>query len=135
MKKNLYLFFYVFILFALTFSSCQKDNQNKVPVADAGAAHMITLPTDTVTLTGTGTDADGTITGYLWSQVSGPVESEIVNPGSLSSLVNFTKSGTYIYQLMVVDNLGATGLDTVSVVVNPSPIDSITLTANPKKQA
>src|SRR5665213_1035763 len=111
MIKNLNPFFYVFVFIACAVAGCQKDNQNKVPVADAGPARTIILPKDTVILTGTGTDADGSITGYLWSQVSGPAESDISNPGSPSAVVNFSKFGTYLFQLMVVDNEGATGLD------------------------
>lgn len=63
--------------------SCQKNNdfvENKVPVADAGPSKTITLP-DSVVVTGTGTDADGKVVAYLWSQVSGPASSNIVNPG------------------------------------------------------
>jgi hypothetical protein len=117
---------------------CKKDSDpapvpdidNKVPIAHAGLHHELTLPIDTVNLTGTGMDSDGVISAYLWSQVSGPMESIIENQGAPTTNVKFSKSGSYLFQLMVVDNGGATGLDTVSVLVKPSPLDSVTLGSN-----
>ena len=46
---------------------------NIPPVANAGSGITITLPTNTATLNGSASsDADGTITTYSWTQVSGP---------------------------------------------------------------
>ncbi|MFD3004041.1 PKD domain-containing protein, partial [Pontibacter toksunensis] len=45
---------------------------NQPPVANAGPDKTITLPTSSVQLSGSATDSDGTISGYSWSQVSGP---------------------------------------------------------------
>lgn len=123
------------LLFALTaFSmlaiSCQKDDdipQNKVPTADAGPSKAITLPTNNVTLTGTGSDADGKIVAYLWSQVSGPAATTIVNPGSASTLIKGFVQGTYLFQLMVTDDKGATGVDTTTVIVSPAQQQTLTL--------
>lgn len=110
--------------------SCQKDNdfvENKVPVADAGAAKSINLPTDSVVVTGSGTDADGKVVAYLWSQVSGPTSSSIVNPGSPTTSIRFKVPGAYLFQLMVTDDKGATGVDTMSVVVNDVSVKTLTL--------
>jgi hypothetical protein len=90
-----------------------------VPVADAGPGKIISLP-DSASLTGTGTDADGKVVAYLWSQVNGPGASKIINPGSPSTKIKFDVPGSYVFQLMVTDDKGATGVDTVSVIVNPS---------------
>jgi hypothetical protein len=109
--------------------SCKKDDdfvENKVPVADAGPTKTVTLP-DSVVLTGTGTDADGKVVAYLWSQVTGPANSTIVNPGSASTAIKFSTQGNYLFQLMVTDDKGATGVDTVSVVVNAPVIKTLTL--------
>ncbi|HEY8895434.1 MAG TPA: DNRLRE domain-containing protein [Niastella sp.] len=118
------------ILFmVLSVISCQKNNdfvENKVPVADAGSPKTITLP-DSVVVTGTGADADGKVVAYLWSQVSGPASSNIVNPGSPSTAIKFSLQGNYVFQLMVTDDKGATGVDTVSVVVNPVTAKTLTL--------
>ncbi len=104
---------------------------NKVPLANAGPSQTITLPVDSLTLTGSGTDSDGHIVAYLWSQVAGPAATTIVNPGSPSTKVKGFRQGSYVFQLMVIDidNDGATGVDTMSVTVNPAPI--ITFTTQP----
>lgn len=122
----------VFLVLLITSSGCEDDPDillNMVPVSDAGASKSITLPVNTTTLTGTGTDSDGDIVAYLWSQVSGPDATIIVNPGSTSTAISGFVTGTYVFQLMVTDEDGATGVDTVSVVVNPSVQQ--TLTAQP----
>ena len=129
-KLSLFLTLLVFL------TSCEKENDvvlNVVPTADAGTPKAITLPTNSVTLTGTGTDADGTIVAYLWSQKSGPAATVIVNPGSPSTVVNGLTQGNYIFQLMVTDDDGATGVDTVSVTVAPAPEQTLTFqpTNNP----
>jgi hypothetical protein len=97
-------------------------NQN--PVANAGPDRTITLPTNTLILNGTGTDADGTITSYLWTAVSGPAAT-LANAGtpnlSLSNLVQ----GTYVFQLTVTDNNNATASDQVTVTVNPAATNQL----------
>lgn len=113
--------------------SCKKQVENQVPRAIAGPAKSITLPTDTVTLTGSATDADGTVVAYLWSQVSGPSQTTIINPGSPSPLVKNSVAGRYVFQLTVTDNKGATGKDTTSVTINPAVIKN--LTAEPSRNA
>ncbi len=129
MKKILGIFSILTLTITLS-TSCKKEDMNKVPVADAGSSQTIQLPLDSVTLTGTATDADGKITGYLWSEVSGPNAATIVNPGSLSTKVRGLIAGTYSFQLMAIDELGATGLDTVTVKVNPATIYTLNLQPN-----
>ncbi len=122
-RSGLYLFALLLVLFG-----CKKDPEpNKLPVSNAGNPLTITLPISSVTLQGTASDADGNVVAYLWSQVSGPSATSIVNPGSASSVVNGFKEGKYVFQLMVTDNVGATSVDTTSVTVNPAPIQTITL--------
>jgi hypothetical protein len=121
---------YSLLLLVTGFVSCCHDDDdlmNVVPVADAGLNQTITLPTHTATLTGTGTDADGDVVAYLWSQVSGPAPSVITNPGNPSTSVTFTVAGTYVFQLMVTDDGGATGVDTASVTVNQGAAQTVSL--------
>ncbi len=109
--------------------SCKKDApENKVPVSNAGLSTTIKLPIDSVTLTGVGSDADGQVVSYLWSQVSGPAPTNIINPGSPSTKVKNFIAGTYIFQLMVTDDKGATGTDTTLVNINAA--DNIPPVAN-----
>ena len=114
----------------LFFGSCKKDSEtpaNRVPVANAGSPVTITLPANTVTLNGSGTDEDGQVVAYLWSQVSGPAPAAVSNPGSPSTQIKNLSQGTFTFQLMVTDDKGATGVATVSVVVSPSPVTTLTL--------
>ena len=105
----------------LLFTNCTKEEiiNNKIPIAEAGESRVIELQESegSATLTGTGADADGNVVAYLWSQISGPNASEIVNEGAASTEVRKLITGIYTYQLMVVDDGGATGVDTVSLTV------------------
>ncbi len=91
---------------------------NLPPKANAGSDQAVTLPTNTVTLAGTGADSDGSISAYLWSQISGPSTSTIISPTAATTIVNSLVQGIYQFQLQVTDNLGATGKDTIQVTVN-----------------
>lgn len=91
---------------------------NVAPVANAGADINITLPTATATLNGSATDADGTISSYQWTKISGPSGGTIANPTAAQTTLSALTEGTYQYQLQVKDNAGATATDQVQVTVN-----------------
>jgi len=113
----------------LSLVSCTKDDfkENEVPVANAGDSKAITPPDDSETLSGTGTDSDGQIVAYLWSQISGPSAALIVNPGSATTDVEDLSEGAYLFQLMVTDDKGATGVDTARITVSPAPQKTLSL--------
>src|SRR5665647_399126 len=90
---------------------------NIAPVANAGSDKSITLPTNTVSLNGNGTDADGTITNYLWTKISGPTSYNIVNASSPVTSVSGLVQGVYKFELKVTDNNGTTGRDIMQVTV------------------
>ncbi|MEO6869699.1 MAG: PKD domain-containing protein, partial [Ginsengibacter sp.] len=92
---------------------------NIAPVANAGPDQSITLPSNTVTLSGSGTDADGTISSYLWTQLSGPSTSSISSSSSPITNINALQEGIYQFQLKVTDNSGASATSTTNVTVNP----------------
>ena len=91
---------------------------NQAPVANAGANRTITLPTNSANLTGSGTDADGTIAGYLWQQVSGPSASTLSATNTAAITVSNLQVGVYTYRLRVTDNDGAIDTDDIVVTVN-----------------
>ncbi len=111
----------VLLLFVTCFLySCTKEEilNNKVPVAIAGDSLFVELnKVDFITLTGAGIDADGEIVAYIWSQVSGPNKAQIIHEGSAETKVANLIPGTYVFQLMVIDDGGATGVDNVVVTV------------------
>jgi hypothetical protein len=92
---------------------------NVPPAANAGADQTITLPVNSVTLNGSASsDANGTITGYLWKQVSGPAAATIAVNSAVTATVSNLQEGIYYFSLTVTDNNGATASDTVKVTVN-----------------
>ena len=93
---------------------------NKPPVANAGSNLVITLPVNSVTLNGSGTDADGSVTNYSWTRLSGPATFTISNPSSAQTSITNLVQGTYVFQLQVTDDKGATGISSVQVIVNPA---------------
>ncbi|MFL5786921.1 MAG: PKD domain-containing protein [Flavisolibacter sp.] len=104
---------------------------NIPPSANAGANQVINLPVNSITLTGSGSDADGNITDYLWSYVSGPSQYSITSNSSAQTTVTNLVAGTYVFQLKVTDNNGATATANVQVTVNPaSPHINIPPAAN-----
>ena len=111
-------------MFLNVIQGCKKDDDppvNQPPVADARISKTTVITTDTLTLIGYGSDVDGSISGYLWSQISGPNHATLINPGSSTTVANGFAEGKYLFQLMVTDNKGATSVDTVSVNAIPPP--------------
>jgi hypothetical protein len=96
---------------------------NKIPVADAGSNINITLPTATANLSGSGSDEDGSISGYVWTQTSGPNTAAFSNTTIANPQVSGLIQGTYIFSLIVKDNALASSIaDQVSVIVAPAPV-------------
>jgi hypothetical protein len=117
----------VSLVLVSSLTSCQNEvaqiinaASHAVPVANAGPSKTVQLPLNTDTLRGTGSSANGPISGYLWSLVSGPNNPTIVSPSSRTTVINNLVAGSYIFQFAVIDSAGYTGVDTVSVKVNPS---------------
>lgn len=105
---------------------------NKAPIANAGSTQTILLPDNTVTLNGKGTDSDGTISKYSWKKILGKQNGSIVSPLSARTILFNLTTGVYKYELMVTDNDGATGKDTVQINVNSDllPVVNPTNTVN-----
>jgi len=62
-------------------------------------------------------DPGGTITGYAWSQVSGPTNVSISNSNSAVGAVSGLAIGDYVFQLTVTNNSGASSSATMTVHV------------------
>ncbi|MEQ9415331.1 MAG: tandem-95 repeat protein, partial [Cyclobacteriaceae bacterium] len=95
---------------------------NMAPVANAGTDKTITLPTNSINIIGSGSDSDGTIVSYLWAKVSGPV-APITNSNSQTLSVADAIAGTYVFRLVVTDNLGLTDFDDMQLFVNSPAVN------------
>lgn len=105
------------------------------PIANAGADQIVNED-EIVTLDGSASSSpDGTITNYIWQQVSGV--SVALNNATTSS-PSFTApevlgSESLVFSLQVSDSNGQTSIsDTVSVTVNMIDVDSDGLSDNGK---
>src|SRR5579871_4359058 len=95
---------------------------NQAPTANAGNNQTITLPTNSVSLDGSASkDPDGNIVSFNWTKISGPAQGTIVSATNVTTIVNSLVQGTYIFKLTVTDNNGATGTDSVTIIVNAAP--------------
>ena len=95
--------------------------QNLPPIARITGSNIITLPTTNVVLDGSASsDPDGNIVSYAWSKISGPNTPIIVSATSSSTNITGLLQGTYVFQLLVTDNMGFTGTSTQTVAVNAS---------------
>lgn len=106
--KNFFL-----ILFAI---GVMHANANQPPVVNAGNFQSIYHPNSSIQLNGSATDADGAIASYFWTKLSGAAAS-IANANSAATQVNNLVPGQYSFELSATDAQGATGRDTVHVIV------------------
>jgi mono/diheme cytochrome c family protein len=97
------------------------------PVVDAGIDQTV-LAGDTLVLAGSATDVDGSISSYMWTQVSGPGTATLTNAATASVTLSALVAGTYVFQLQVTDSNAVTGVDTVTVTVT-APVSFATLNA------
>ena len=129
MKSCLRIFFCGLVI-CLLFGACKKTTSQPVlthPIANAGVDQVVQLPSSTFTLQGSGTTTNGNIKGYLWTYVSGPGVPVITSPIEATTTVSGYVAGTYLFQLLVLDDAILSGVDTVQVIVNSAPIDTLTL--------
>jgi hypothetical protein len=118
-------FFYSLVsasCFIAILSGCQKAQTTPVhvPKVYADSSRTITLPVDSVRLNGSATDTGGRVVAWLWSEVSGPNVPVIHTEGSPSTTISGLTAGVYVFQLMVLDSAGGTGVGKVTITVNPA---------------
>ena len=103
-------------------SSTSSTETNTPPTANAGPDQEV-LEFATVTLNATSsTDVDGTITSYLWSQLSG---ANVTLSSTSDVTPTFTAPGVdsdsiLQFNLLVTDNSGDSSSDQVEIIVNDS---------------
>jgi hypothetical protein len=117
--------------------------ENKSPIANAGPDQTISLTgnNNMLILDGSGSaDPDGVLGAFNWRLVSGPTVPVIATPNGSQTIVNILNPGTYIFELTVTDNRGASAKDSVQVkaivaenkspFANAGPDQTISLTGN-----
>lgn len=99
-----------------------------LPVANAGANQVITLPVNSLTLDGSKSAAPGgTITKYAWTKVSGGAAT-ITSPSAVKTTITGLVAGTYQFKLVITDSNGNTSSSTVTITVNATT--SVVLKSN-----
>ena len=103
-------------------------NNNQNPIADAGKDTVLLLPATSLVLKGAGIDFGGVITGYKWTQISGPNTAVFSNPAVATPTVSGLVTGKYVFGLTVTDNAGAASpaVQVMVTVANalPPPADT-----------
>jgi hypothetical protein len=106
----------------------KKNGSNYIPAANAGTDKSYAATTK-ISLAGTASDADGSISSYSWTKISGPSVT-ISNPTAANATASITAAGTYVFRLRVTDNAGATDSDYIKVTVQSASDDSTNSTTN-----
>ena len=103
--------------------SSSSTASNVAPVANAGADKTVNAGA-TIELVADGTDSDGSITGYQWTQLSGPnvsltaIDLDAAHFSFVAPSTGAEDSTTLEFRLQVTDNDGATATDTVVFTIN-----------------
>jgi dienelactone hydrolase len=89
---------------------------NKPPVVSAGDKKTITLPTNSSSFTAVASDPDGSIASYQWTKIGGGV---ITMSGANTATLSLKSAlvGTYVFEVLVKDNKGATSTAIVRLAV------------------
>jgi len=117
----------------VTINILDKESNNLAPTANAGDDQTI-IESLTVDLNGSGSDTDGNIVSFEWKQTSGPSVT-LDNPNTAFTSFqapNVDGDSILIFELTVVDNIGASATDSITVNVtdiSPTSPPIINITA------
>jgi hypothetical protein len=99
---------------------------NKLPVADVGPDLVVNSSSGIAAVTGAAsTDEDGKIVRYVWRRLTGPTGSVITTSfgsDAVTSISGLKTSGTYRYELSVVDDRAGISRDTLTIRVPASSL-------------
>jgi gliding motility-associated-like protein len=96
---------------------------NQPPAVSAGSDRTIFLPANSVQLSGTASDSDGTVASLLWTKVSGPAGTTLINETGLLLTINNLAEGVHIFRLTATDDDGSTSFDEARVTVNAETVN------------
>ena len=96
---------------------------NEPPLVDAGPDRVAEGGLDDVLLGAISSDPDGTISSITWTQILGPFILWLPYPGAPNTVFFLapavTSSTEVVFSLEVVDDLGASSVDTVTITIVP----------------
>ncbi len=101
---------------------------NIPPTADAGRDSSTIAIIPSVNLKGFANDPDGNTISIRWTKIAGPAGGTLANANTMQTSVSGLGFGSYKFELVVVDTLGAIGKDTV-VINNGFVAVPVTLTS------
>jgi poly(3-hydroxybutyrate) depolymerase len=113
----------------LSYTNGSVSSSNLPPLVNAGTDVVEYLPTSQATCNGSASDPDGSVTGYAWSQVSGPSAATLANKTTKTMTASNLKAGTYTFRLKAVDDKGAYSNDDVKVIINSTTSTAPTVSA------
>jgi poly(3-hydroxybutyrate) depolymerase len=113
----------------LSYTNGSVSSSNLPPLVNAGTDVVEYLPTSQATCNGSASDPDGSVTGYAWSQVSGPSAATLANKTTRTMTASNLKAGTYTFRLKAVDDKGAYSNDDVKVIINSTTSTAPTVSA------
>jgi hypothetical protein len=97
--------------------STNGNGVNQAPVVQLPNDISLVLPTNSTTLDASKSyDFDGTVSSYRWTQVSGPGTATISSPSSATTSVSNLVEGTYVFQVTITDDKGATSTGQLRVL-------------------
>jgi hypothetical protein len=107
-------------------STTASSTSNLAPVARVGFTYTtVQLPANSVYVNGAGSsDPDGSIIAFSWQKISGPTSAYIAAPNNSATIIKNLGAGTYVFRLIVKDNMNATSYKDVKVVVTSSTTTS-----------
>lgn len=92
-------------------------NDSLAPVANAGVDRDITTTSDSI-YADKSFQQEQSITGYSWSQISGPNTATIGSSTLANSLISGLITGTYVFRVAVTNHHGDTTTDDVTLYVS-----------------
>jgi hypothetical protein len=92
------------------------DPENIPPIVNAGPDIILEDAETTASFAATAYDVDGFIIAQNWTKVSGDAGDVIDAPGQMNTNVAGLTGDEYEYQIQVVDNDGASAVDTLRII-------------------
>ena len=91
--------------------------ENQAPIIQTDDTVTLQLPVNSTTLVANVEDTDGEVSTIQWNQLSGPSDAQLTGTDAVELGINDLVEGTYVFEIMVTDNGGATSADRVVLKV------------------